>query len=83
MLRWQGFQHFYHEKLDYIAKLETIIDDGIRKSTYIEATENTLKEQSRFQDILRKNFYNHKRYKDMKPQSCTKYLRQTPSFHMK
>ena len=56
------------KKLNFVAKLEIITHDCIR-SYCIEATENKLKEQSRFQNILLRNFYNHKRYKDMKPDS--------------
>ena len=55
------------KKLDYVAKLETMIHDGIIKGTYIETTDNTLKELSRFQDFLYRNIYNYEHYKDMKP----------------
>ena len=32
------------KKTDYLTKLDTLIDDNIMKVTYIETTENTLKE---------------------------------------
>ena len=35
-------------KIDYATKLDTIINDGVMKDTYIETTDNTLKELSRF-----------------------------------
>ena len=43
-----------------------MIDDGIMKGTYVETTDNTLKELTRFRDFLYRNF-NYERYKDMKP----------------
>ena len=36
------------KKSDYVTKLNTMIDDGIMKGTYLETTDNTLKELSRF-----------------------------------
>ena len=57
------------KKSDYVTKLDTMIDDGIIKGTYVETTDNTLKELSRFQDFLYRKFHNYKHYKDMKPDS--------------
>ena len=57
------------KKSDYVTKLDTMIDDGITKGTYVETTDNTLKELSRFQDFLYRNFHKYERYKDMKPDS--------------
>ena len=54
---------------DYVTKLDTMIDDGIFKGPYVETTDNTLKELSQFQDFLYRNFHNHERYEDMKPDS--------------
>ena len=42
---------------------------GIMKGTYVETTDNTLKELSRFQDFVYRYFHNYKCYKDMKPES--------------
>ena len=53
------------KKSDYVTKLDTMIDDGIMKDTYVETTGNVL---SRFQDFLYRNFHNE-RYKDMQPDS--------------
>ena len=39
------------------------------KGTYVETTDNRLKELSRFQDFLYRNFHNYECYKDMKPDS--------------
>ena len=44
-----------------------MINDDIIKGTYVETTDNTLKELSRFQDFLYRNFHDYERYKDMKP----------------
>ena len=38
-----------------------MIDDGIMKGTYVETTDSTLKELSRFQDFLYRNFHNYER----------------------
>ena len=51
---------------DYVTRLDTMIDGGIMKGTYIETTENMLKELLRFQGFLCRNFYNYKCYKHMK-----------------
>ena len=55
------------KKSDYVTKLDTMIDDGIIKGTYVETTDNTLKELSRFQDFLYRNFHNYECYKDIQP----------------
>ena len=47
------------KKSDYVTKLDTIIDDGIMKGTYVETTDNTLKELTEFQDFLYRNFRNY------------------------
>ena len=57
------------KKSDYLTKLDTMIDNDIMKGTYVETTDNTLKELSQFQDFLYRNFHNYKCYKDMKPDS--------------
>ena len=57
------------KKSDFVTKLDTMIDDGIMKGTHVETTDNTLKELSRFQDFLYRNFHNYEPYKDMQPDS--------------
>ena len=61
------------KKSDYVTKLDTMIEDGIIKGTYVETTDNTLKELSWFQDFLYRNFHKlysvYSVYKDMKPDS--------------
>ena len=39
------------------------------KGTYVETTDNRLKELSRFQDFLYRNFHNYECYKDIQPAS--------------
>ena len=46
-----------------------MIDNSIMKGTYIETTDNRLKELLRFHDFLHRNFRNYEHYKDMKPDS--------------
>ena len=57
------------KKSHYVSKLDTMIDDGIMKGTYLETTDNTIKELSQFQDILYRNFHNYECFKDMQPDS--------------
>ena len=58
-----------NDKDSTVTKLDTMIDDGMMKCTYVETTHNTLKELSRIQDFLYRNFHNYVRYKDMQPDS--------------
>ena len=57
------------KKSDYVTKLDTMIDDGIIKGTYVQTNDNALKELSRFQDFLYRKFRSYELYKDMKPDS--------------
>ena len=71
-MKYVAIQTFYvvmMKKSDYVTKLDTVIDDGILKGTYVETTDNTLKELSRFQDLLYINLHNYEHYKDMQPDS--------------
>ena len=54
---------------DYVIKLDTMIDDGIMKGTYLETIDNTLKELLQFHDFLYRNFRNYERYEDTKADS--------------
>ena len=53
------------KKSDYITKLDTMIDDGVMQGTYVETTDNTLKELWWFQDLLYRKFHNYEHSKDM------------------
>ena len=57
------------KKSGYVTESNTMIDDGIMKGTYAETADNTLKELSRFQDFLYRNFHPSEHYKDMQPDS--------------
>ena len=58
------------KKSDYVTNLDTMIDDGIMKITYIETTERKeRKELLQFQDFLYRKFHNYECYKDMQPDS--------------
>ena len=46
-----------------------MILEGIIKVTYVETSNNTLKDLSQFQDFLYSNFHNYERYKDTQPDS--------------
>ena len=57
------------KKSHYVSKLDTMIDDGVMKGTYLETNDNTIKELSQFQDILYRNFHNYERFEYMQPDS--------------
>ena len=46
-----NFSKITMKKSNYLTKLDNTIGDGIMKDTYIETTDNVLKELSRFQDL--------------------------------
>ena len=53
------------KKSYYVTKLDTLIDDGIMKGTYVKTTDDKLTELSQFQDFLYRNFHNYECYKDV------------------
>ena len=53
------------KKSYYVTKLDTLIDDGIMKGTYVKTTDDKLTERSQFQDFLYRNFHNYECYKDV------------------
>ena len=57
------------KKSNYVTKLDTMINDGIMKGTYVETTDNTLKELPQFQHFLYRNFHNYEGYKYTQPDS--------------
>ena len=60
--------------LQKIKLCHIMIDDGVMKGTYVETTDNTLKELPRFQDFLHRKFHNHECYKDMKLIEINQYV---------
>ena len=58
------------DKVDYVNKLNTMIDEGIDNKVYEESEEdNTLFDLKHFQDFLYRNFRKYEHYKDMWPTS--------------
>ena len=56
-------------KADYIKKMETMIEEGIKNGTYAEAGDTIMQDLKRFQDFLRRNFKNYEHYSGMYPES--------------
>ena len=44
------------KRADYIAKIQTMIDDGITCDVYSPTTDNTLKDLNTFRDFIYRNF---------------------------
>ena len=57
------------KRVDYINKLEEMIQDGIRNGTYKQTDDTTLKDLKQFQSFLYRNFSSHRDYKKMTPSS--------------
>ena len=55
------------KQTDYVTKLDNMINDGTTIGTYVETTDKTLQELSRFQEFLYRNSCIYKHYKDVKP----------------
>ena len=53
------------KKSYYVTKLDTLIDDGIMKGTYVKTTDDKLTELSQFHDFLYRNFHNYECCKDV------------------
>ena len=56
-------------KADYIRKMETMIEEGIKNGTYAESVDTTMQDLKRFQDFLRRNFKKYEHYNEMYPES--------------
>ena len=52
-------------KVNYIKKTETMIEEGIKNGTYAEAGDTTMQDLKRFQDFLRRNFRKYEHYNEM------------------
>ena len=57
------------KRADYIAKMQTMIDDSITCGVYTPTTDNTLKDLKTFGDFLYRNFKDHLQYEKMLPTS--------------
>ena len=56
-------------KKDYIDKLQTMIDDGVKRGVYTPTTDNTLDDLRHFRDFLTRNFKDYPKCDKMFPQS--------------
>ena len=57
------------DKVDYVRKLQDMIDEGIEKKVYEKSEDNTLTDLKHFQDFLYRNFSKYEHYDDMWPTS--------------
>ena len=56
-------------KADYIKKMGTMIEEGIKNGTYAESGDTAMQDLKRFQDFLRRNFKKFEHYNEMYPES--------------
>ena len=56
-------------KTDYIKKIETMIEEGIKNGTDAETDDTTMQDLKRFQDFLRRNFEKYGHYNEIYPES--------------
>ena len=57
------------KRIDYVAKIQAMIDDGITCRDYTPTTDNTPKDYKTFSDFLYRNFKNHQKCEKMLPPS--------------
>ena len=55
------------QRVDYVNKLETMIDEGIANGKYVLTEDNTLKDLKSFQDFLTRNFKSSMPLNKIKP----------------
>ena len=56
-------------KTDYVTKIETMIEEGIKNATYAETDDTTMQDLKRFQDVLRQNCKKYEHCNEMYPES--------------
>ncbi|XP_066925101.1 uncharacterized protein [Clytia hemisphaerica] len=56
-------------KVDYVNKLQAMINEGIDQGVYKHSDDNTLIDLKRFQDFLYRNFRKYEHYEKMRPTS--------------
>ena len=49
-------------KTNYIKKIETMIEEGIRNRTFAETDDTTMQDLKHFQDFLRQNLKKYEQY---------------------
>ena len=52
-------------KTNYIKKIETMIEEGIRNRTFAETDDTTMQDLKHFQDFLRQNLKKYEQYNEM------------------
>ena len=57
------------KKSDCLMKLDTMIDNGIMKGTYVETTKQHVRKSIVIPGLFYRNFHNYERYKDVQPDS--------------
>ena len=57
------------KKSDCVTKLDSMISGSIMNGIFVETTDNTSKELSRFRDFLFTNLHNNEHYEDIQPDS--------------
>ena len=60
----KNLEHFHGFLCGYTDIFSDNIMNGIMKGTYVETTDNMLKELTRFQHFLYRTFHNYECYKD-------------------
>ena len=55
------------KRTDYINKLETMINKGIKSGTYAECEDTTINDLKLFQDFLRQKIKSYEKYEKMRP----------------
>ena len=56
-------------KIDYISKMNEMIEIGLADGTYVESEDTTIDDLNHFRDFLYRNFKEHPKYKEMLPTS--------------
>ena len=56
-------------KTDYITKIETMIEEGIKNGPYAETDDTTMQYLKRFQEVLHRNFKKYEHYNEIYPES--------------
>jgi hypothetical protein len=56
-------------KLDYVNKMNEMIEKGIQDGTYVDSEDTTIEDLKHFKQFLYRNFADHPKYKKMLPKS--------------
>ena len=56
-------------KVDYVTKMNQMIEKGLEDGTYVESEDTTLEDLAHFKNFLYRNFKDHPKYQKMLPKS--------------